>query len=294
MQQLSRGETHAAPHAVRQRRRRAAVLFAVSALTVVTMVVAVPVTQASEPPLGVTAAATATYPVGVFDVYEPSGFAPPGPNQLAGYEEAYVDDFTGPIDFTMWGLFDGVPKGDPTGRFERNHVWDADGMLHIGTWRDPMRRDKWATGGICLCGVHPTYGAFFVRSRVTSTGPDDAQLLWPLNNSWPPELDFNETGIAPMASTWTDHYRSPKTWVQKTQKINVQRWHTWGIIWTPTAITFVVDGHAWGQLTAKAQIPDLPMTLDLQAQTWCGILPECPSRTSAMLVDWVVVYTPTT
>lgn len=193
----------------------------------------------------------------------------------------------------MWSRFSGVPKGDPSGRFERHHVWASNGELRIGTWRDPARHDHWATGGICLCGVHPTYGAFFVRSRQTAAGPDDVELLWPRNNSWPPELDFNETGTSPSTSTWTDHYRSATTKVQGNDTIDVLEWHTWGVVWTPTSVTFVVDGHAWGEVTAKAQIPHLAMTLDLQQQTWCGILPECPRHRSQLLVDWVAVYTPT-
>ena len=294
MQQRNEGEVRAAGGAVRQRRRpMAAFLGAVSVATLLVSLIAAPGSQAAAPARVATAhASTPAYPVGVYDVYEPSGYAPPAPNQLPGYQQVFLDDFTKPLDTTKWGLFDGVPKGDPSGRFEPGHVRTSKGLLRIGTWRDPSHRNHWATGGVCLCGAPTTYGAFFVRSRVTAPGPDDAQLLWPVDNSWPPELDFNETGKSPMASSWTDHYASPTTWVQHTRKINVVHWHTWGIVWTPTSVTFVVDGKAWGQLTGKAQIPTLPMTLDLQSQTWCGILPECPRRSSAMLVDWVVAYTP--
>ena len=203
--------------------------------------------------------------IGTFDLSEPSAYAPPGPHQLAGYTEAYVDDFTGPRNLSgRWGRFSGTPKGDPAGRFVPDHVWSRDGELRIGTWRDPADHDRWATGGVCLCGVHPTYGAFFVRSRQTTAGPDVAELLWPANNAWPPELDFNETGTSPDASTWTDHYTSPSTEVQATTQIDVEHWHTWGVVWTPTSVTFVVDGRAWGEVTSPAQIPDVAMTLDLQ------------------------------
>jgi len=295
MQLQQEGQYRAAPHAVRQRRRLTfACLALASAASLLATVVDAPGTLAAAPNPHHPArhVSSASYPVGVDDPLEPSGLAPPTSSDLPGYQEAYVDDFTGPLDYSMWGRFSGIPKGDPAGRFERSHVLTYDGLLRIGTWRDRHRHRRWATGGVCLCGVHPTYGAFFVRSRETAAGPDDAELLWPRNNSWPPELDFNETGTSPMASSWTDHYSSPKTQVQVTQKINVRRWHTWGIVWTPTSVTFVVDGRAWGEVTAKAQIPSLPMTLDLQQQTWCGLHPECPTRTSAMLIDWVVVYTP--
>jgi hypothetical protein len=292
-------EHRSARRAVRDRGRSSVALLVAASVSVSTMIASVvdaPGTMAASPrPLrAVTVSAPApTYPVGVFDYLEPSGLAPPAPSQLPGYTEAYVDDFNGPLDLSKWGKFNGVPKGDPAGRFEFSHTWADRGLLHIGTWRDPSQHNRWATGGICLCGVPLTYGAFFVRSRVTAGGTDAAQLLWPANNSWPPELDFNESGVSPMTSTWTDHYSSAKTFVQSTRTINVRHWHTWGVVWTPTSVTFVVDGQAWGQLTAKAQIPNLPMTLDLQQQTWCGIQPECPKRPSTMLVDWVVAFTPT-
>jgi hypothetical protein len=236
---------------------------------------------------------TPLYPVGVFDENEPSGYAPPASFQLPGYTQVYSNDFTSPLDFSMWGLFSGVPGGDPSGLFEPTHVWTYGGLLKISTSRDPLQQNHWASGGLCLCGLHLTYGAYFVRSRETSAGPDDVELLWPADNSWPPELDFAETGISPKSSSWTDHYTSPSLRTQVTKKINVTHWHTWGVVWTPSAITFVVDGKAWGEVTAAAQIPTVPMTLDLQAQTWCGLKPECPKHRSTMLIDWVEVFTPT-
>ena len=248
--------------------------------------------QAAERARVVAVAPHTTFPVGVFDMAEPSGLAPPGPSALAGYHRDYVNDFSGPLDPSMWLLFAGVPKGDPAGRFEPSHVAVSRGLLRIGAWRDPARRHHWATGGVCLCGVHPKYGAFFVRSRETAPGPDDVELLWPQNNTWPPELDFDEMGTSATQSTWSDHYHSPADFIQGNVTVNVKRYHTWGVIWTPTQVTFVVDGRAWGVVTTPALIPKLPMTLDLQLQTWCGIHPECPRKPSSMQIDWVAVYTP--
>jgi len=279
----------AASRRVRQRQRLGAIGFLAVAVLAAPLasVVAQGGSQAAE-----SRQTTTKYPVGIFDFYEPSWLAPPGPNQLFGYKLSYVTDFNKPLNASMWGKFNGVPKGDPVGLFLRDHVWTSKGMLHLGTWRDKSHNGQWATGGVCLCGVHPKFGAFFVRSRQTAVGPDTAQLLWPSDNSWPPELDFNETGIAPMASSWTDHYQSPNQKIQVTKRINVRHWHTWGIVWTSTSVTFVVDGRAWGVLTSPSQVPHLQMNLDLQQQTWCGIMPECPKVPSQMLVDWVAIYTP--
>jgi hypothetical protein len=244
---------------------------------------------------GATSATSAAsgLPVGVFDLDEPSALAPPGPGALPGYTSTYVDDFTAPLDARLWGRFSGVPLGDPAGRFEESHVTVGKGELRIGTWRDPRRHERWVTGGVCLCGLPTTYGAYFVRSRETHPGPDDAELLWPDNNSWPPELDFDEMGTATWTSSWTDHFTAASDEVQGNVHLNVTNWHTWGVLWTPTSVTFVVDGRVWGEVTTPAEIPELAMTLDLQSQTWCGLQPECPTRGSSVLVDWVEVYSPT-
>jgi hypothetical protein len=275
------------PCRARQRaggRARSALLAVVSLATLASLVVA--------GPTGAASSRAASYPEGVFDLKEPSLLAPPGPHALHGYTSLYVDDFTTPLRYPFWNLFGGRPKGDPVSRFERSHVTVRKGLLRLGTWRDPKRHDAWATGGVCLCGVHPTYGAFFVRSRQTSIGPDDSELLWPRDDVWPPEVDFAETGANVWRASWFDHYPPAPDAVQLHRHINVLHWHTWGVIWTPGSLTFVVDGHAWGQVTAPGEVPHEPMTLDLQQQTWCGIFPECPTRPSSLFVDWVEVYRP--
>ena len=238
-------------------------------------------------------AAPTTYPVGRFDVHEPSYFAPPAPDAMPGYRELYVNDFTTPLLYSYWFVFHGMPKGDVAGYFERSHVSVHKGELRLGTWRDPARRNLWTSGGVCLCGVHPKYGAFFVRSRESSYGPDDAEMLWSLVNQPLPEVDFAETGAMKWFASWFDHYAPAPDTIQHHTHIDILNWHTWGIVWTPTSMTFVVDGKPWGQVTVPAEIPQRRMTLNLTQETWCGIFPECPRSPSSLLVDWVAIYVPT-
>jgi hypothetical protein len=241
--------------------------------------------------------ATATktpYPNGVFDLKEPSFLAPPAGNALPGYARTYIDDFTQQPSPSTWFYFSGVPKGDPAGRFDRAHVAVNHGMLKIGTWRDPRFSNDWVSGGMGLYGEPNTYGAYFVRSRETAPGPDTVELLWPQDNQWPPEIDFDEAGESASSLWWFVHYDNSQDQVFGRTSINIEHWHTWGVIWTPTSITFTVDGQKWGETTASNVIPTLPMTLDIQSQSWCGIKGEpCPTRDSTLLVDWVAVYTPT-
>jgi hypothetical protein len=136
------------------------------------------------------------------------------------------------------------------------------------------------------------YGAYFVRSRVTSGGDDNVQLLWPKAAVWPPEVDFNETGSSSTDTGWYVHYDAANHQVARTLRINLAHWHTWGVIWTRTRITFTVDGRVWGIEKNVSVIPHQGMTLDIQQQTFCGIAPECPTKPLSMFVDWVVEFAP--
>jgi glycosyl hydrolase family 16 len=224
--------------------------------------------------------------------HEPSHQAPPGADWLRGYARSYCNDFPGTSLPPGWGRFRGVPHGDPSGMFDPSHVVVAHGMLSLNTLRDQANGGGWASGGVCQCGVGRLYGAYFVRSRLTGAGDDEVQMLWPVANVWPPEIDFNETGNRMTKTAWYVHFRSSGHQIARTLQIDLARWHTWGVRWTPRLITFTVDGRVWGTVRSASVIPHEPMTLDLSQQTWCGIAPECPQRPVSMLVDWVAEYAP--
>jgi hypothetical protein len=231
------------------------------------------------------------YPVGTADSSEPSGEAPPSPNALAGYTQSYVSDFTGLRLPTGWDVFTGIPGSDPGAHFGGSHVVVGGGLLSLKTYKDPAWHDRWVTGGLCQCGLAQTYGAYFVRSRVTGPGPNEAELLWPVSNAWPPEIDFTETGGSVTTMTSSIHYGSTNHIDQLDLRINMTQWHTWGVIWTPTSITYTVDGQVWGSVNVASQIPHVPMTLDLEQRTKCALGQQCPSRPTFMQVNWIAEYT---
>jgi hypothetical protein len=222
---------------------------------------------------------------------EPSGYAPPSASALAGYGQTYVTDFTGSSLPSEWGTYEGQPGGDPGGQFDQAHVTVGGGMLHVLTSQDPAFNNEWVTGGACLCNIAgQTYGAYFVRSRMTGAGPTGVELLWPDANVWPPEIDFNETNGSASATTATVHYSSANSQVGRSLNIDMTQWHTWGVIWTPTSITYTVDGTVWGTVTTPASIPHAPMHISLQSQTWCSSGWACPTTPQSMQVDWVAQY----
>jgi beta-glucanase (GH16 family) len=208
-----------------------------------------------------------------------------------GYREAYKNDFSGNHLPLGWDVFNGVPGGDPGGQFNFRHVLVAQGLLRLKVWQDPRFEDRWVTGGVCQCGQPLKYGAFFVRSRLTGAGANTAELLWPVSNSWPPEIDFNENLSHVNLTTATLHWGPGNNTDFQILRINMLKWHTWGVIWTPESVTYVVDGRPWHVVTTKRNIPTIPMDLNLEQRTNCTQHYDCPGHPSALLVDWVVEYT---
>jgi outer membrane protein OmpA-like peptidoglycan-associated protein len=230
---------------------------------------------------------TTGYPVGTPDSSEPSGDSPPGPSALSSYSESYVNDFAGGSLPSGWTTFSGQPSSDPGALFSGSDVAVGNGVLSLNATQG---KGGWSTGGVCQCNVDQTYGAYFVRSRLTGAGPTQVELLWPTGN-WPPEIDFDETFGDTDLATATLHYSSSDSQVHQTTSIDMTQWHTWGVIWTANEIIYTVDGSVWGQVTDSSEIPDQPMTLDIQQQTWCASDWACPTSDQSTYVDWVAEYT---
>jgi hypothetical protein len=235
------------------------------------------------------------YPLGIPDRHEPSGLAPPGPRALRGYVLSYRSEFRSKLLPSGWGKFNGVPSGDAGSEWAPSHVQTGGAMARLLTYRDPKFHGNWVSGGMCQCEQGHLYGAFFVRSRVTGPGPDEAELLWPVAHVWPPEVDLNESAYATNSTSWTVHFGTGNAFVQGTHSFNLERWHTWGVIWTPRALTFTMDGREWGRVTKYGEIPHQPMTLDIDQQTRCNVPASwaaCPKHEATLQVNWVAEYRP--
>ena len=239
---------------------------------------------------GTSARAALPYPVGVANAAEPSGLGPPVDTPIAGFHLRYVNDFASRVWPAGWDVFTGVPGGDPGGQFGRAHVVVGGGLLRLNTWHDPHYPNRWVTGGLCHCGLPARYGAFFVRSRITGGGANEVQLLWPVTNRWPPEIDFNENGGKVTSTASSLHFGSSTALIRLTVRVDLRRWHTWGVVWTPGSVTYVLDGRVWGRITRAALVPTVPMRLDLEQRTLCTIGRQCPTAPVSMLVDWVTEY----
>jgi outer membrane protein OmpA-like peptidoglycan-associated protein len=222
---------------------------------------------------------------------EPSGEAPMPANALPGYTQTYVNDFTGTTLPPGWDVFTGTASGDTGSQFGAAHVTVSNGLLSLNTWQDPSYGNQWVTGGLCQCGAPLTYGASFVRSRVTGPGPTIVELLWPLAG-WPPEIDFTETDGTTMGTAATVIWAQNGGQDQIHLNVDMTQWHTWGVIWTPTSLLYTVDGKVWGQFNIAADIPHQSMTLNLQQQTWCTYNYACPTLPQSAQIDWVAEFSP--
>jgi hypothetical protein len=238
-----------------------------------------------------TTTAQAQYPTGVVDSAEASGVAPPGAQALPGYTLSYVTTFPGTSIPPGWSLFKAVPPNDPGGQFAYSHVVVKNGILSLKAYRDPAFHNEWVTGGLCQCGVAKTSGAYFVRSRITGAGPNEAQLLWPLSNKWPPEVDFNENDGRASGTSSTLHWSPINQIDQRFININMTKWHTWGVIWSPTEVIYTVDGQVWGKISNASEITrGVPMTLNFEQIQHCKQNYECPTSPTSMEVNWVAEY----
>jgi hypothetical protein len=256
----------------------------------------VPATSQLATPTGIRSphgsAATPRYPVGIASPTQPSGLAPTGTNAMPGYRLNYVNNFKGNSFPVGWDVFTGIPGGAPGGQFAATHVVVSGGLLRLNAWKDHKYQNRWVTGGLCQCGLTRTYGAYFVRSRVTGGGANEVQLLWPKTNTWPPEIDFNENGGSLTSTSSTVHWGASNHAIRRVLQMDMTAWHTWGVVWTPSSIKYIVDGRVWTSITLAAAITRVPMRLDLEQRTICSQHRQCPTAPVSMLVDWIVEYAP--
>jgi outer membrane protein OmpA-like peptidoglycan-associated protein len=94
----------------------------------------------------------------------------------------------------------------------------------------------------------------------------------------------------------TLHFNSDNAQVHSSITTDMSQWHTWGVIWTPTSVSYTLDGNVWANVGDASQVPHQPMTLDIQQQTWCDVAANpnspssCPTTPQSTLVDWVAEY----
>jgi Glycosyl hydrolases family 16 len=218
---------------------------------------------------------------------------------LRGWRQVFADSFNGrSLNLAKWHLYSGAVGGDPAAWWDPLHVGVRHGMLVLKGYRDPHDGGRFATGGLAMLpSLARTYGKYLVRFRIDKgIGMSHVVLLWPANNSWPPEIDLSEDNGGPhVFMRGALHYGPPNAQIWRNLSINETRWHTVGVEWTRGLLRFTVDHRVWWTAHSR-RVPRQPMVLVLQTQTWpCtsgwGYCPNGKTpRVVHMDVDWVVAY----
>ena len=233
----------------------------------------------------------------------PSGAAMPTTN-IPGWHIVYSHDFNGNKLPPGWVAYTGQPGGDIYGYWQPANVSVSDGELHFRTTPndDPNRSGTSSTGGVDFYGNPQKYGLYLVRLKgdyEPGVKISNIALLWPADgHSWPPEIDFFEDwGSERKDYSATIHpgpNRDDCCRIRQYKSSVGTQWHTYGVAWTPTTITYFLDGKQWGNvisrdnITAPGKWPSIEMNLDLQSQNLASAQPSGSIET--MTVDWVVEY----
>jgi hypothetical protein len=225
---------------------------------------------------------------------------------LSGYTLNYVQEFNGNSIPSGWDAYNGTPGGVSSSQSEF-----VSSMCTFGDGEAQLLANGVDTCGLQFYGSPLTYGAFFARiqapAQPSGVSVGNVFLLFPANNSWPPEIDIYEdngsrsTTTNSMYNTVGNLCGSSPTpqCLAPYAKSNGQsggvanddtQWHTYGVEWNPSGVTWFIDGRVVysapaDQTPSGAQQPDTPMYMDLQAENTDGA--SAPAGMTTMDVDWV-------
>jgi Glycosyl hydrolases family 16 len=213
------------------------------------------------------------------------------PGSVPGWQLTYSTDFPGNSLPSHWGAYSGQPGNDPDGNWNPANVAVSGGELHFYAANG-------STGGVSFGGNPQTYGMYQVRMKgdyEPGINISDILLLWPDSNVWPPEIDFFEDSGGDRGNYLATVHPGPNGVNDNQMHVNVNnnnatQWHTYGVQWTPSTITFTVDGQSVGSVSQSdtGSWPNIPMNLDIQSQ---NLGPAQPANgTETMTVAWVAEY----
>ena len=218
---------------------------------------------------------------------------------LTGWKQVFAEDFgtvaaTGSFPGTAyasrWTSYDGFKDTDKRGLYAPAKVLSVhDGVLdmHLRTENGvplvaapvPLVDGKWFS---------QKYGRYSVRFKADPVpGYKTAWLLWPSSNDWNQgEIDFPEGGLDGTIHAFNHCVGNPSANCFATDTgARYTEWHTSTIEWTPSGVTFYLDGKNLGTSTTS---PSAAMQWVLQTET-SGSGPSA-AASGHVLVDWAVMY----
>jgi hypothetical protein len=204
------------------------------------------------------------------------------PAAVAAKWWAYPDGWT---DSAGDGSYEPSQTVSISGGLMNVHLHTADGIHMVAALVPKI------PGGVNGNGL--MYGRYSVRFRADEiAGYKTAWLLWPDSNVFPQdgEIDFPEADLD--TDIWGYvHYQggtavNDQAWFETEDSYG--SWHTATTIWTPTAVTFMLDGTTIGTVTQR--IPDTPMHWVLQCETSTYGITPADSTSGNIQIAWAVAY----
>ena len=227
----------------------------------------------------------------------------------------FADEFTGDtLDASKWNTCYWWAQNDECtngGKLEREYYTPQNVSVHGGRldleavqqYVDPAH--EYTSGMVSTndcCGRPITfefeYGYMEMRAKLPpGRGMWPAFWLVPANHTWPPEIDAMEwQGQKPRTNFLTIHWgtsRDPQQSGTSFVGPNMSAgYHTYGLDWESTNVTWYEDGKAIRTYTDAAHIPNLPMVviLNLAIGGWLGYPDKHTVFPAHMLVDYVRVW----
>jgi len=141
-----------------------------------------------------------------------------------------------------------------------------------------------------------TYGYFEMRAELPQTaGGWPAFWLVPADGSWPPELDVMETLTSDPHADWTTAHSAASgahtangisSYIPDTS----DGFHTYGVLWTASTLTWYVDGTAvFSQATPADMNKPMYMIANLALGGWGGAV-DSSGMPAEMKIDYIRSY----
>lgn len=200
---------------------------------------------------------------------KPSDSANHDQNQatINGWQIDYFEGFDAPIKQTKWVQYG---WGDPPvghgcmGVMSQRNSFTRDGKLVV---RTQYENGQWSTGGAGSGKVFTaSRGRWEIRAKFPKAkGVGYAFLLWPVDEGWPPEIDFAEGRVNGPRIEATYHWDPDNKQAQAfLDNHDMHSWHTYGVIVEKDHMIFTLDGKEWGRIN-HPNVTDKQMFLGVQA-----------------------------
>jgi beta-glucanase (GH16 family) len=236
--------------------------------------------------------------------------------QAESFNLVWSTEFDSPLSSQQWNIYNYAPFASSQNTcFMASNAYTQNGILNLMISQNQSSgcsSRPYASGGIDTYTYHAqTYGRWEVRAKMPKGyGVLGYIGLFPVNGSWPPEIDFAELiGRQPQNIYVTQHYG---TWPNNQQEGTIitqsgvdwtADYHTYALEWVPGQLRYYIDGLL--QFTQQQKFTDAPSMMKLAMGTGAGDCGSwswvgCPDAAASndqpwplptqMQIDYVKIY----